>query len=114
MSGKSRIIRSVKSRCTTCGTKNCFRINVIENILIHAESYGSGDLSVFRFIICDIYMIENGNVFLSGCCLCQDWFHILTVNLDISVSSGNIFSVFVLQDDQPQIFHHLCHMIQSL
>ena len=38
MSGKSRIIRSVKSRCTTCGTKNCFRINVIENILINAKS----------------------------------------------------------------------------
>ena len=27
MSGKSRIIRSVKSRRTTCGTENCFRIN---------------------------------------------------------------------------------------
>ena len=40
--------------------------------------------------------------------------HIFAIDLDVSVSSGNIFSVFVLQDDQPQIFHHLCHMIQSL
>ena len=114
MSGKSWIVRSVKSCRTACRTKDCFCVNIIEDFFIHAESYGSGDLSVFRFIICDIYMIENGNVFLSGCCLCQDWFHILTVNLDISVSSGNIFAVFIFQDDQPQIFHYFCHMIQSL
>ena len=114
MSGKPRIIRSVKSRCTTCGTKNCFRINVIENILINAKSNCACDFFVFCFIICNIYMIENRNILLFSCRLCKDWLHIFAIDLDVSVSSGNIFSVFVLQDDQPQIFHHLCHMIQSL
>ena len=114
MSGESRVVWSVKSGSPACCTENCFCINIIENIFIDTESYSSGDLSLFCFIICDVYMVQNCNILLFGCCLCKDWFHVLTVDLNVSVSSGNVFALFILQDNQPQVFHHLCHMIQSL
>ena len=47
-------------------------------------------------------------------CISKKWFKIFTVDLDVTVSSGYIITIFILQDHKPKLFHLCSNFVEIL
>ena len=114
MSGKSRIVRLIKSGRSACCSKNCLCPDNVCGFFHNRETNRSVNLSVFYKKVCDIYIIQNVYVLSFMNCISKKWFKIFTVDLDVTVSSGYIITIFILQDHKPKLFHLCSNFVEIL
>ena len=114
MSGKSRIVRLIKSGRSACCSKNCLCPDNVRGFFHNRETNRSVNLSVFYKKVCDIYIIQNVYVLSFMNCISKKWFKIFTVDLDVTVSSGYIITIFILQDHKPKLFHLCSNFVEIL
>ena len=114
MSGKSRIVRFIKSSRSAGCNKNCFCPDNVSCFFHNRETNGSVNLSVFYKKVCDVYIIQNIYILGFMNCIRKKRFKILTVDLDVTVSSGYIVAIFILQDHKSKFFHFCGNFIEVL
>ena len=96
MSGKSRIVRPVKSSGSTCGNQHLFCTDFIGFLFRNRKSEGSFYDIIFYDIIGNIQLVDDRYVRELTDRISKERFKVLSVNLNIPVSSGNIFAILIL------------------
>ena len=96
MSGKSRIVRPVESCGSSGRTEYFFCPDLIGNGFLHRKTVCTVDRIVCHDIIRDIDTIQNRDIRQCPDRLCEQRFHVLAVDLDIPVTSGNISAILIL------------------
>ena len=114
MSGKSRIVWFIETSCTSGCNKNCFCPDNVSCFFHNRETNRSVNLSIFYKKIRDVYIIQNIYIFCFMNCICKKWFKILTINLDITISSGYIIAIFILQDHKAKLLHFRGNFVEIL
>ena len=114
MSGKSGIVWFIKSGRSACCSKSCFCPDNVCGFFHNRETNRSVNLSVFYKKVCDIYIIQNVYVLSFMNCISKKGFKIFAVDLDVTVSSGYIITIFILQDHKPKLFHFCGNFVEIL
>ena len=114
MSGKSRIIWFIETSCTSGRNKNCFCPDNVCCFFHNREANRSVNLSIFYKKVCDVYIIQNVYIFCFMNGISKKRFKILTIDLDVTVSSGYIIAIFVLQDHKAKFLHLRGNFVEVL
>ena len=88
------------------------RLDHIHVVILDAKAERTLNAVVLDEKVCDVHVILDRHLGQGFHCLCQDRFHVFTVDLQIPVATCHILSVFILEDDQPQTFHVLRHLVE--
>ena len=62
--------------------------------------------------VCDIYIIEDIYIFAFVYGICEEWFEVFAIDLNVAVSSCHVVSVFVLEDHETKFFHICRYFIE--
>ena len=114
MAGKSRIVGAVKSCRSSCGYHNGFGFDGIECIILNTDGKCAVYFIVGNGNVDDVHSVEHryiGELFYRRR---KEGLDVLAVYLDVSVSTGNVFSVFVLKDNKSHILKLLCDLVEAL
>ena len=105
MSGKSRIVWFVETGSSACCDQNSFRMDHIGSFFHDGKTDSSVDSSIFRKKVCDVYVVENIYVFTFIYGIRKKWFEVFAIDLNVTVSSCHIVSVFIFKDHETKFFH---------
>ena len=96
MTGKSGVVRLVKSCRTACGNYDSLCFDCVENSAFNAESECTVDFVVLYRVIKNIDTVENRYILCLFNCVRKNRLYVFTVDFKVSVASCNILSVLVL------------------
>ena len=65
----------------------------------------SVDSSVFCKKVCDVYVVKNIYIFAFVYGICKEWLEVFAIDLNVTVSSCHVVSVFVLKYHEAKFFH---------
>ena len=102
--GKTGIVGPVEAGCAACGTEDGFGPDFIGRARAHIEAQGAGHGIVADDVVGNIQMVDDLDAIelLDG--VGQDGLDIFAVDLDVARAAGDVFTLFVLQNDQSQVF----------
>ena len=111
--GKTGIVRPIQAGSTASRTEDSFGPDFIGCTRADIKAQGSGDGVIANDIVGDVQMVDDLDIieFLDG--VGQDGLDVLTVDLDVARPAGDVFALFILQDDQPQVFQLLRDFVEA-
>ena len=105
MSGKSRVVWFVEAGCSSCCDQDCFCMDHIGCFFHDGKTDSSVNVSVFCEKVCDVYVIEDIYIFAFVYGICEEWFEVFAIDLNVTVSSCHVVSVFIFENHETQFFH---------
>ena len=89
-------------------------MDLISGFILERKSYRTINFIILCQKLCDIDTVYNRYIFLFLYCLGKDRLEVLSVDLNITVSSGDIITILIFQDHKTKIFHICSHFIEML
>ena len=105
MSGKSRVVWFIKAGSSACCDQNCFCMDHIGCFFHDGKTNCSINSAIFCKKICDIYVIQHIHIFAAVYGICKEWFEVLSIDLNVTVTSCHIISVFILENHKTEPLH---------
>ena len=104
MARKSRIIRAVKPRGTTCRDNDRACFDGVECIVFDSETECAVNPIIVNGKIKNVDVVQHRHViqFLDG--IGQNRLDVFAVDFDVAIAARDIFAVLVFQDDKAQFF----------
>ena len=112
MSGKSRVVWFIKAGSSACCDQDCFCMNHIGCFFHNRKTDCSIDSAIFCKKICDIYVVQNIYIFTFVYSICKEWFEVLAIDLNVTITSRYIISILILENYKTEAFHICCYIVK--
>ena len=114
MPRKSRIIRLIKSSRSSSRNYHFFRPNHKYFFFFYRKSNRAINFPVLHKQIRNIKCIQNSHIFYFFHSISKYRLEIFSIYFYISISTCDIFSIFILQNYKSQFFHFSGNLIKSI